>query len=275
MSTTVQTSPRARTRGHDGWHRAWPLRKSALLILAAGTAVMLVLWSVAGLVLVKLLGDGPVGDWDRSVNRWLADHRTPTWNTLTHYGSMMAETQVKVVLVAVGGVVMIVMWRRWHDAVFLVVAVALEALVFVIVSFMVDRDRPPVAHLDPVPPSGSFPSGHTGAAVAFYGGLFVIACWHTRKPVIRTLFAVLAVVVPLIVAFSRVYRGMHHPLDVIAGALLGLASIFVTRAAVAAGVRDIDRNAAAEVPARVRRLDLTTLDGHDEPASLDHVGAST
>lgn len=274
MSTTVETVPSAHARGHDGWHRAWPLRKSALLIIAKGGAVMLLLWSAAGLVLVKVLDDGPVGDWDRSVNRWFADHRTPTWNTLTHYGSMMAETQVKVILVAVAAVVMIFLWRRWHDAVFLVVAVALEALVFVIVSFIVDRDRPPVTHLDPVPPSGSFPSGHSGAALAFYGGLFVIVSWHTRKRAIRASFGVLAVVVPLIVASSRVFRGMHHPLDVMAGLLLGLAAIFVTRAAIAAGVRDIDRKADDEVPERVRRLDLTTVDRDETPASLDHAGAS-
>jgi len=274
MSTTVDTVPSAHTRGHDGWQRAWPLRVSALLVIAKGGAVMLLLWSAAGLVLVKLLDDGPVGDWDRSVNRWFADHRTPTWNSLTNYGSMMAETQVKVILVAVASIVMILLWRRWHDAVFLVVAVALEALVFVIVSFIVDRDRPPVAHLDPVPPSGSFPSGHSGAAAAFYGGLFVIVCWHTRKRWIRGIFLVLAVLAPLIVATSRVYRGMHHPIDVAAGLLLGLSAMFVARAAVAAGVRDIDRKAGPEMPERVRHLDLTIPERDEAPVSLEQAGAT-
>ena len=53
---------------------------------------------------------------------------------------------------------------------------------------------------------------------------------------------------------------MHHPIDVAAGLLLGLASILVVRAAIAAGVEQIDRAADAAVPERVRRLDLTTPD---------------
>ncbi len=264
--SAVGTVPNVRARGNDGWHRAWPLRMHALLILAAGGSAMLVVWSAFGLVFVHFLDDGPIGDADRWVNRWLADHRTPTWNTLTDYGSMMAETLTKVILVAVSAAVMVFLWRRWHDAVFLVVAVSLEALVFVLVSFIVDRDRPPVRQLDPIPPSGSFPSGHTGAAVAFYGGLFVIVCWHTRKPAVRWLFGVLAVVVPLIVGGSRTYRGMHHPVDVIAGLLLGLAAVFVARAAIAAGVRDIDRTVEHHaLPVRVRRLDLTVSE--PEPAA--------
>jgi undecaprenyl-diphosphatase len=274
MSTTVGTVPDVRSRGNDGWLRAWPLRKSALLILAAGGATMLAVWSVVGLLYVHLLDDGPVGDADRWVNRWLANHRTPTWNTLTDYGSMMAETLTKVILVAVASAVMIYLWRRWHDAVFLVVAVSLEALVFVITSFIVDRERPPVVHLDPVPPSGSFPSGHAGAAVAFYASMYVIVCWHTRKRALRMTFLVLAVIVPLIVAGSRVYRGMHHPVDVIAGLLLGLAAVFVARAAIAAGVREIDRADDQRArPDRVRRLDLTTPEPEPVADSLHPAGA--
>ena len=44
-----------------------------------------------------------VGDADRGAAEWLEDHRTPTWNTLTHYGSMLSDTLVKVILVAVVG----------------------------------------------------------------------------------------------------------------------------------------------------------------------------
>ena len=134
---------------------------------------------------MAFLDDGPVGDADRDVARWLEDHRTPTWNTLTDYGSMLSDTLVKVILVAVVGGAMVIVWRRWHDGVFLAVVVSLEATVFVITSFIVDRDRPPVEQLDAIPPSGSFPSGHTGAAVAFYGGVFVVMCWHTRNRVVR------------------------------------------------------------------------------------------
>jgi membrane-associated phospholipid phosphatase len=261
MTSTLGTT--VAVRGNDGWQRAWPLNKSALIVLAKGGLLLLVVWTGLGLLYMQFLDDGPIGDADRRISRWLAEHRTPTWNSLTDYGSMLADTLVKVILVAVIGGAMVVIWRRWHDGVFLAVAVALEAAVFVITSFIVDRDRPPVRQLDSIPPSGSFPSGHTGAAVAFYAGLFVVVCWHTRNRVVRVIFLVIAVAAPLIVGASRAYRGMHHPIDVVAGALLGLATVFVVRAAIAAGVDEIDRQAAASdasVPERVRRLDLTTDD---------------
>jgi hypothetical protein len=71
------------------------------------------------------------------------------------------------------------------------------------------------------------------------------------------------------------YRGMHHPIDVAAGALLGLAAVFVTRAAIAAGVRDIDRaDEHKALPDRVRNLDLTTTEPEPDAGSLQPAGAS-
>lgn len=204
-----------------------------MVALVKGTAALLAIWTIAGLVLVNLLDDGPIGDADRAGAEWLERRRTPTWNSLSHVGSTLSETLVKVALVVVVGGAMVAIWRRWIDGVFLALVVIVEAAAFVISSFIVDRDRPPVEQLDPAAPSGSFPSGHAGAAVAFYTSLFVIVCWHTHNRAVRATFAVIGVIVPLIVAVSRVARGMHHPIDVAAGLALGVGSIIVVRAAVA------------------------------------------
>lgn len=248
--------------------RSWPLRKPALWSLAGGGALLLASWSVIGLLFMELLDDGPVGHADRAGAEWLADRRTSTWNDLTHYGSMLSDTLVKTLLVAVVGAAMVALWRRWHDGVFLAMTVILESTVFVISSFVVGRERPPVAQLDDPAPSGSFPSGHSAAAVAFYASIFVIMRGHTRNRAVSIAFAVVAVVVPIVVAVSRVARGMHYPVDVVAGLLLGAASILVVRAAVTAGVAAIDRAATdhdvratggdSTVPDRVRQLDLTS-----------------
>jgi undecaprenyl-diphosphatase len=52
----------------------------------------------------------------------------------------------------------------------------------------------------------------------------------------------LAVLLPLVVAASRLYRGMHHLSDVVAGVILGcLALLVALTAARAAGAADARR----------------------------------
>ena len=60
----------------------------------------------------------------------------------------------------------------------------------------------------------SFPSGHSANAVTVYGSLAA----HEKK---RKILWILAVVLPLLVGFSRVSVGAHYPTDVLCGWLLG------------------------------------------------------
>lgn len=63
----------------------------------------------------------------------------------------------------------------------------------------------------------SFPSGHTQSAVGTFGGLARM----TKKNRLRWVLVVLA----LLVAFSRMYLGVHTPLDV--GVSLGIGTVLV------------------------------------------------
>jgi undecaprenyl-diphosphatase len=116
------------------------------------------------------------------------------------------------------------------------VAVAGEVLIFLLVTMLVDRDRPPVRHLDEAPPTSSFPSGHTAATIALWGSLAVLANQRARSALVRNLFLVLAFVVPLLVATSRMYRGMHFLTDVLGGMLLGGLWLLATVRGIRLGV---------------------------------------
>ncbi len=184
------------------------------------------LWALlagAGYVLTHALGNTSFTDWDGWVNRWFARHRSGTWNTVTHAVTFCAETLTVAGIGLVFFVGLRIVLGRWRESLFLAVALAGEVTIFVCTTLVIDRDRPHVSRLDSAPPTSSFPSGHTAASVALYVGLAVIA-WHvTNRGWVRTLATVAAIAIPVLVALARLYRGMHYPTDVMAGALLGCA----------------------------------------------------
>ena len=74
-----------------------------------------------------------------------------------------------------------------------------------------DRILPPGAH--PLT-SSSFPSSHS----ATMASLATILVWAFRK---RTKWVWLALLLPLVIGYSRIYVGVHYPTDVLGGWLLG------------------------------------------------------
>ncbi len=85
--------------------------------------------------------------------------------------------------------------------------------------YVFDRARPfisdtEIAPLIKTPSSSSFPSGHSATAAA--GAIVLSAAYPAFAPVLA--------LAGLLVALSRVYLGVHYPLDVLAGALIGAAT---------------------------------------------------
>ena len=82
----------------------------------------------------------------------------------------------------------------------------------------------------------SFPSGHTGAAFAVAGAMLVVALFglpmiektgeFKREDPSLTfkLISVILIMYATLLAFSRMYVGVHYPTDVLCGLLLGLGT---------------------------------------------------
>lgn len=208
-----------------GLRALWPIRSRAVGEIFAAFLALVIVGLSAGWLLLGPLAGSWLADWDRGVALWLANRRNPTLDTLTDVGSAFSNTVNIIVALVVLMVAMTLAWRRWRESLTLGVALGLEASVFVVVSSIVDRDRPPVEQLDPSPPTASFPSGHTGAAFAFYVGMAIIVFWTTDKRLPRAAATLIAALIPIVVAVSRMYRGMHFTTDVLFGAALGVACI--------------------------------------------------
>jgi membrane-associated phospholipid phosphatase len=222
-------------------HRA-PLVSSALtrvfLQIALLTAVMIGFGFLITHVLVHVW---PFTLEDQAV-RALVAVRTPILNRISNVVSLIAYTAgLAIAMVVVGGAMRIA-YHRWRESLFLAAAMLGQFGMFSITSRVVARARPPVPQLDVFPPMQSFPSGHTAAAVALYGGIAVILGMHSRRRAHAAAWWILLLIVPVAVGISRVYRGMHYPSDVAASFIGGLACLWILRRAMFTHTRVLARD---------------------------------
>ncbi|GAA3442629.1 phosphatase PAP2 family protein [Planomonospora venezuelensis] len=202
--------------------------KGALRLILMPLAVMAALTIGVGLLITKVLETTTIGANDRGVNEELADGRTTFWSEVTDTMSGLSDTPVIVAATAVLVIVFRLVFKRWNESLFLVVAVWSQSIIFLLSTVLAERKRPAVEHLDPAPPTSSFPSGHTSAAVAFYCGVAMVLTVHTqRHTILNALWWLVGLAIPLGIAYSRMYRGMHHLSDVAWGFLLGLVCVAV------------------------------------------------
>jgi undecaprenyl-diphosphatase len=113
--------------------------------------------------------------------------------------------------------VLAILWRRPYPFLLVAATSITTSLLNALFKYAVERDRPPTVILDPkplmeVPTTSSFPSGHTSTSFAC---AYVISRLAPR-------LTIPVFVLASLIGLSRVYVGVHYPLDVIAGAIFGL-----------------------------------------------------
>ena len=161
---------------------------------------------------------------DASPVQWMAERRTSSLDALSLVGSEISGGVVIPALVAVV-VIVSALRRRWLLAGFVLGAILLESATYRTTVFFVDRERPHVERLEGLPVDASFPSGHVAASIAVYSGFALLLTSRMTSTRAKALVWAAALAIPPIVAVSRMYRGMHHPLDTLAGVLMGIAAL--------------------------------------------------
>ena len=186
---------------------------TAFALRVLGIALgLLILVSVAGFA-VKTWTPG----FDVGALQWIAAHRSATLTSIVGIVSYAGSLYLLIPLTIV--LLLLQRWKRPAEEFTLIVILAGSAALPSLIKLIVHRPRPTIEHVGEVN-SLSFPSEHTTQAAAFYLTIAILF-WPTLGRGARTALVVLAAVIALIVAGSRLYLGVHYPTDVAAALLLG------------------------------------------------------
>ncbi len=215
------------------WGDRRPVGAYAVATLVGWAALALAISLLGLLVTDVLLRSGAVADADEWLPRWLADHRRPWLTDASSVASRIGDFPVIPALV-IGTLVVSAFARRLRIGAFLATAIVIEVTLYRLAAWAAPRERPDVPRLEDLPVDESFPSGHVAATTVVYVGLALLVASWVRRPAVTVVVWTLAIAIVLAVALSRMYRGMHHPLDSLGGVLLGLGCLAVALIAVRA-----------------------------------------
>lgn len=222
-----------------------PIRVFLAAVLG-GYALLVALTIAAGFLLTEVvLSIGAVASADERISLWLERERTETLVDLSWLGSTLAGGVVIPALVGTLLVLFLVL-RHWRLAAFTLFVISVESGTYRATTLVVHRDRPDVERLEGLPVDASFPSGHTAASVALFGGFLLVLASRIENTALRAALWIAALAIPAFVIWSRMLRGMHYATDVTAGVLMGVGALLVVVfAARAAGVAAAHRDAKA------------------------------
>jgi undecaprenyl-diphosphatase len=172
-----------------------------------------------GWVLTNVTEGTAFGDADDGVVRWLQSFRSPALDDLSYAASKAGDTHAILLVSLVFCPLALALWRQWRPVLFIVLTMVGELTLFLCTAAAVGRPRPPVEQLDGQMPTSSFPSGHIAATLCLWIAIAIVVTGRVPHWT-RWTAVVLAVVMPAAVALSRMYRGMHHPSDLLGASIL-------------------------------------------------------
>lgn len=186
-------------------------------------AISIALLGLAAIIFLKLADDIWFQEgfwWDTPM--MLAIHRfsSPPLDALVMVFTSTGGKLLPLVFLGAG----IVLWRKKRKTELIALGVSTGGSFAIngVLKWLFARPRPAVFPPLTVETTFSFPSGHTMAAVAFYGLLAVFLWqWHQRGSAMFSAGWV------FIIAFSRIYLGVHYPSDVLGALAVGLLWLII------------------------------------------------
>jgi len=205
---------------------SWGVPRAQALYTVAGLwlGLAFVLAFVTFLVFVAVaqqMSAGTLNDWDIAIMRWMNGHSTPGLDGLARQVTQLGSWIVMAVMALLVSAFLWIHGERRALALLWIGLAGVYLLDHSLKDFF-GRARPDVFEpLTPRPSSYSFPSGHTlNATVGYTLFAFLVARLESSRALRAATFTIAGILIVL-VALSRVYLGVHHPSDVLAGMLVG------------------------------------------------------
>ena len=172
--------------------------------------------------------DGETRQFDEATRAAVHQLASPAMTTAMRGISFLGSTLFLTV-----ATVAVVIWfaqRKWGREAKLMTATMIGASALNITLKLAFKRARPVPFFDLLPPeSYSFPSGHSLTSACFFGAFAAIITARIKRRRARVLVWIVCVTAFVLIGLSRIYLGVHHTTDVIAGFAAALIWILVVR----------------------------------------------
>ena len=199
--------------------RKYDHRDTYALRLVIGAAALCIFF-----LLHYLYTSGASRSFDLTIGETVRALRTPISNAVLIPITHMANWKT---LVGIGVILIIIDAVKWKkiDYPLAVAAALITLLVYKLLKALVQRPRPDQIFWLVMEHGYSFPSGHSMNGMFCYGILIYLLWRNCSNKTVRNVMTVLLCLLIPLIGYSRVYCGVHHPTDVLAGLFMGLAML--------------------------------------------------
>ncbi|WP_461218466.1 phosphatase PAP2 family protein [Lapidilactobacillus salsurivasis] len=164
-----------------------------------------------------------IHNYDNLIYGWLAPWH-PAANNFFIAFTKVGNPLIMTILTAV--ILVVLIWaKHWRLGVFIAANNGLGALLNHVIKGWIQRPRPTDQLIRET--GFSFPSGHSTAAVMFFGSLIVIGYCLVKSKKWRIVLAIFGVLLIILLGLSRLYVHVHYPSDVTAGFLFASANLIL------------------------------------------------
>ncbi len=168
-----------------------------------------------------------ITNFDQALSSQNLNFIPPVWlNYLLRNATYLGDSRLMALLIPLLGLYLQRI-KGWRISLIFMIGTTGACLTCEGMKHLVNRNRPEVAQMRlegiKAPTSPSFPSGHTFSAAALYPGIAFILMRFSSSLVLKVALPFLGVALALLVAYTRIYLGVHFFSDVIAGLLGGFA----------------------------------------------------